>query len=358
MDGTLAGNEAWRWMAFFAAVLLALIAGKLVRMIMESAAGRYVRIGREGQSVLLKAMARSMPLMSLAAGFWVGVSLLRLPPRLADLIRMTTGMLTSAAAGFAVYNLVDLVDYLFSRGARRTASKIDRMLAPLVGRSLRITVVAVVILQMAQALSDKPIAAIVTSLGVGGLAIALAAQDTIKNVFGSLVIIADKPFEIGDRVVIGGHDGPVESVGFRSTRIRTLDGHLVTVPNSDVASMMVQNIGKRPYIRHVANIAITYDTPPGKVDRAVAILRERLADHEGMHPDFPPRVFFNEFKDSSLNLQVVYWYHPPDYWRYMAFNERFNRDVLRRFNDEGIDFAFPTQTIHLAGDGPSPRGLS
>jgi len=164
------------------------------------------------------------------------------------------------------------------------------------------------------------------------------------------VILGDKPFEVGDRVVVAGHDGPVEGVGFRSSKIRTLDGHLVTVPNSEIVNASVQNIGKRPYIRRLANITITYDTPPEKVERAIAIVKDVLQDHEGMNTDFPPRVFFNDFNDCSLNILMIYWYHPPDYWKYQEFSQGVNMAILKRFNAEGIEFAFPTQTIYLAND--------
>ena len=101
-------------------------------------------------------------------------------------------------------------------------------------------------------------------------------------------------------------------------------------------------------------MTITYDTPPEKIDRALEIVKQLLENHEGMHQDFPPRVFFNDFNDASLNIMIIYWYHPPNYWDYMAFTERFNKAVFRRFNEEGIDFAFPTQTIYLAGDTTRP----
>jgi MscS family membrane protein len=97
----------------------------------------------------------------------------------------------------------------------------------------------------------------------------------------------------------------------------------------------------------LANISITYGTPPEKVKEAKAILEDILKDHEGMNPEFPPRVYFNEFMADSLNLIMLYWYHPPDYWKYMDFTENVNQQILERFNAAGIEFAFPTQTIHL-----------
>ncbi|MCD8481953.1 MAG: mechanosensitive ion channel family protein [Verrucomicrobia bacterium] len=174
--------------------------------------------------------------------------------------------------------------------------------------------------------------------------------------FGSIVIFSDRPFEVGDRLQVDGVDGPVVEVGFRSTKIRTLDGHLVTIPNGELVNKNIVNIAKRPYIRRTLNVTITYDTPPEKVEEALAILKSMLDNHEGMDPAFPPRVVFNEFNSTSLNILVIYWYHPPDFWKYMAFTERFNMELLRRFGEAGIVFA-STQTLHLAGDPKRPLEL-
>ncbi|MBU1570515.1 MAG: mechanosensitive ion channel family protein [Proteobacteria bacterium] len=110
----------------------------------------------------------------------------------------------------------------------------------------------------------------------------------------------------------------------------------------------------RPFIRRTSNITVTYDTPPGKVERAVSIIKEILADHEGMLPDYPPRVFFDEFNEVSLNILMIYWYSPPDYWAFKAFCEKVNLKIMRAFEAEGIEFAFPTTTTYLAQDNKRP----
>ena len=137
---------------------------------------------------------------------------------------------------------------------------------------------------IAQSLSDKPVSALLAGLGLGGLAFALAAQDTIKNLFGSLVIFTDKPFGLGDRINYDGHDGVIEEVGLRSTRLRRLDGHQVTIPNGELANKSIHNIAKRPFIRRIFTLGVTYDTTPEKVSRAKEILEDILKDHEGMDP--------------------------------------------------------------------------
>jgi MscS family membrane protein len=231
---------------------------------------------------------------------------------------------------------------------------------------------------------------LVTGLGVGGLAVALAAKPTIGNIIGSFTIFLDKPYRVGQRVKVLGQDGTVESIGLRSTKIRLLTGHLTSIPNDQIANVEIENIGRRPYIRRLLNVNITYDTPPEKITRALEILREILAVPEAPasettesteelavtagaegeaeqqpHPnetinqaDFPPRVYFNDLNADSLNILVLYWYHPPDYWNYLEHATWVNIQIMERFKAEGIDFAFPTQTLHMAGDDKRPLTVS
>ena len=249
-----------------------------------------------------------------------------------------------------VYQFVHVMDARLSQWADSTESTIDDILVPLFGKTLRIFIVILAGIIVIQNLTGVEIGPLLASLGIGGLAVALAAKDSIANFFGTLTILFDKPFQVGERIVIDNYDGVVEDVGFRSTRIRLLTGHLVTIPNEKVVNSGLENIGKRPNLRWLNNIGITYDTPPEKIERAVAIIREIIADHEGMHPDFPPRVYFNGFNDWSLNILVLAWYHPPEYWDFQEWVQRTCLEITRRFSAEGIDFAFPTRTLHLAND--------
>ena len=249
-----------------------------------------------------------------------------------------------------IFKLVSIVDFKLKNWAAATDNAIDDVLAPLAGRTLRVFIIIIGGVLIIQNLTGVKIGPLLASLGIGGIAVALAAKDSIANLFGTLTILFDKPFQLGERITIDKYDGVVEDVGFRSTRIRTLTGHLGTIPNEKVVSTGVENIGKRPHIRWLTNITITYDTPPDKVENAVAIIKEILDDHEGMHPDFPPRVYFNGFNDWSLNIMVIAWYHPADYWAMQEWQQRTCLEILRRFNDEGIDFAFPSRTVYLAND--------
>ncbi|MFV1972290.1 MAG: mechanosensitive ion channel family protein [Thiohalobacterales bacterium] len=210
-----------------------------------------------------------------------------------------------------------------------------------------------------------PIVGVLAGVGVGGLAIALAAQDSLKNLLGSLMIFMDQPYKPGQRIVVQGHDGFVEQIGLRSTKIRMLTGALTAIPNEKMASMDVENIGRRNFIRRQTSLRLANDTPVEQVEKAISVVKEILEDHEGMQPKFPPRVFFDEFNPDSLNILVSYWYHPPRRWMAMAFDEKVNLDIMRRFAAEKIRLACPTsrtllaqesgQSLHFASsDGNKP----
>ena len=246
--------------------------------------------------------------------------------------------------------LIRILDVYLTRWAAGTESTIDDMLVPIVGKTLRLFIIVIGGIIIIQNLTGLKIGPLLASLGIGGLAVALAAKDSIANFFGTLTILFDKPFQVGQRITIDQYDGTVENVGFRSTRIRTITGHLVTIPNEKLVNSSVENIGERPHIRWLTNIGITYDTPPDKVEKAVQTIRGILENHEGMKEDFPPRVFFNGFNDWSLNIMVVVWYHPPNYWDYQAWLQKTCLEIMRRFEAEDIDFAFPSRTIYVAND--------
>ena len=348
------GNKLWRIFALFGIILIAFLIGKITKHILQKSAIQFEGMEHPITAITMNSIARGVVFLFAAIGISTGLLFLDLATKVAEVSKTVSVIFLSVSIGYLLYWLVDVPSVWLAKMATKTESKLDDMLVPIVRKSLRATIIILVLVQIAQTLSDKPITSIIAGLGIGGLAIALAAQDTIKNFFGSVILFIDKPFEIGNRIVIDGHDGPVEEVGLRSTKIRTLDGHLVTIPNGELVNKSIQNIGKRPYIRRIANLTITYDTSPEKVERALAIVKELLNNHEGMHEDFPPRIYFNDFNADSLNILVIYWYHPPDYWDCMAFTESFNKEVFHRFNEEGIDFAFPTQTLYLAGDPSRP----
>ncbi len=349
-----AGTSIWRIMVFFAIILFSLLIGRTAKVILNRSSDRMKIQQRLLAATTLDALAKSAVFLFASIGISAGLALLDLQSTIGHVSHVSRTILLTIAIGYFLYWLAEIPADWFRRFALNTENTLDDMMSPIIRKSLRVTIVILVLVQIAQTLSDKPITSIIAGLGIGGLAVALAAQDSLKNFFGSVVLFIDKPFEIGNRIVIDGYDGVVETVGLRSTKIRTLDSHLITIPNGELANKIITNIGKRTHIKRIVNITVTYDTPPHKLDRAIEIVKEILDNHEGMHRDFPPKVYLSELNADSLNIMAIYWYHPPDYWAYMDFSERFNKELFRRFNEEGIDFAFPTQTVYLAGDKARP----
>ena len=357
LNSVISDSSAWRIVLLFAIILISLLAGKVIKIFLNRYAGKFEKQRRVIASTTLEASAKSSVILFASIGISLGLAVLELHDKVEHVAHVCSAILLTMAVGYFLYWLAEIPSEWFNRFAEKSDNTLDDMIAPVIRKSLRVTIVILVLVQVAQILSDKPITSIIAGLGIGGLAVALAAQDSLKNFFGSIILFVDKPFEIGNRIVVDGNDGVVETVGMRSTKIRTLDGHLVTIPNGELANKMIKNIGKRPYIKRTANITITYDTPPEKIERAVEIVKELLDNHEGMDDNFPPRVYFSELNADSLNIMATYWFHPPDYWAYMDFSEKFNRELFRRFNEEGIDFAFPTQTVYLAGDESRPLNV-
>lgn len=308
--------------------------------------------------IILKSTIWPIRLFFIILAFYAVMQILDLQPSIENIYDRSIAVLTTLAVVLFAYSLIDLAVYQLTRYALKDDNQLDLSFVQMFRLITRVIVIIIGLIYLIQVVFEKSMGTFLAGLGIGGLAVALAAQDTLKNFFGSIMIMLDKPFTVGQIVKVEDYHGTVEEIGFRSTRIRTWKGNLVAIPNEKVAIANINNITSRPHIRRLTNITITYDTPPDKVDRAVSIIKEILDNHEGMHPDFPPKVFFDEFNDVSLNIKVIYWYYPPEYWDFMAFSEKVNFKILRAFEAEGIEFAFPTTTTYLAQDNKRPLNIS
>ena len=167
------------------------------------------------------------------------------------------------------------------------------------------------------------------------------------------MLMADKPFRVGERIIFKDYDGVVEDIGIRSTKLRLLTSHQVTVPNDELARTDIENVGRRRSIRRVADFHLPLDTPCDKTELALAIVRDALEDHEGMDPEFPPRVYFLDILPNAFAIRAIYWYHPPNYWDYLAYSERLNFSIFRAFEEHGIRFSLLNRIEASAGEGES-----
>ncbi len=241
--------------------------------------------------------------------------------------------------------------------AERLAKQRDMGIAvfmPLIKRTLGtffILLSVIIILEAAGA----HVGTFLAGLGIGGLAVALAAQDSLANMFGSLVVLLDQPFHSGDAVKIGDDEGTVEDIGLRSTRLRTAGRTLVVIPNKTVASVSIVNYSRMPQRRVDQTLGLTYDTSPEQMWEILEDLRKLLRADAGVHQDLVA-VNFLEFDESSLEIQVVYFTRDPDWARHLETRERVNLKIMRAVSARGLSFAFPTQTV-IHQNGTPPPGL-
>jgi MscS family membrane protein len=264
----------------------------------------------------------------------------------------------TAVAVWAFYNLIDLVMGYFEARAARTSSRMDDVLVPLVRKTLKVLMVAVGTVFIVRALGYE-IRPLLAGLGLGGLAFALAAKDTLANFFGSVTVVLDRPFQVGDWVKVGDVEGTVESVGLRSSRIRTFYNSQVSVPNADLITTTVDNLGRRRYRRISCKLSVTYSTTPEQLEAFCEGIRELIRLHPYTRKDYY-LVWVNEFAASAINILLYCFHETPDWVTEMRERHRLFLDIMRLANRLGVEFAFPTQTIHLAKadqeEHPAPSG--
>ena len=253
-------------------------------------------------------------------------------------------VIVAVSLTYTVLKFIDLVlGYWRKRASDLRDKTFDEQLFPIIRKSLKAFAVVVATLVTLDNL-EVNITAAIASLSIGGLAIGLAAQDTLANLFGAVAVFVDKPFRIGDRIKLESVEGDVETIGLRSTRVRTLDGHLASIPNKTVGNAIIVNITDRPTIKTEMNIGVTYDTSGEKLRLALKIIEEVYRSHAKTSDLM---VGFNKFADSALNIQVVHWWSGTDVRENLAGLQEMNLKLKERFDAEAIEFAFPTQTLHV-----------
>jgi MscS family membrane protein len=352
-------NRLSKWLVLFGLLVLAIAAGRILTFFLLRLATRLEKRGWHGQAQVFNGLTGPGTLALFTLGLSIGLAGIAMSPLLQDFTKRILLLLYTVSAFWYAFNLVSVLEVALRRLTARTETTLDDDLVPVIRKALRVFIVVIGALVILQAVFNRDIGAWLAGLGIAGLAVSLAAQDSLKNLFGSFTILFDRPFALGQRIKFHEFDGVVEEIGFRSTKIRTKDGSLVTIPNSNIVNDPVDNWHVRQKILRILNVTITYDTPVAKVKQAVAILRGLLASQEFRGPvhdpdpvrnDSPPRVYFDEFNPESLNIKVWYWYRPADWWAYLDFTERFNLRLMEEFEKAGIEFAFPTRTLFLAGD--------
>ncbi len=342
--------ENWQWLGLFLLILLGLAVDQLVTRSVQAAIQGY--LSRRMEQIDPDELHRALrPLGLLTAGlvWWPGLFWLGLPIFLLTVLVVAVKFVVTTAFVWAAYRMVDIVAAVFQVRAERSVNRFDDLLVPLFRKSSKLMVAALGFVFIADNL-DVDITSLVAGLGIGGLALALAAQDAVRNLFGSLMVILDRPFSVGDWVVVGDVEGTVVELGFRSTRIRTFYDSTITLPNANLISAAVDNLGVRTYRRWKTMLSLTYNTPADKVEAFCEGVRELIRLHPYTRKD-SFQVYLNQFSASSIDVLVYMFFHTPDWATELRERHRLALDIMRLAQDLGVSFAFPTQTVYLQRPG-------
>ncbi len=345
--------EHWQWIGILLIVTVGVILDKLLSLQLRLgikywrnryAKGSYRRIS--------DTILRPLGLMAMAVVWWAGLNMLGLPANVLVILLVTVKFLACVSGVWGAYRLVDLLGaYLMDR-ALQTSSKLDDALVPLVTKTIKVFVTVMGLVFIADNLNID-VTSLLAGLGLGGLAFALAAKDVVGNMFGSVTVLLDQTFHVGDWVVIGDTEGTVETIGFRSTRIRTFYNSLVSVPNSTLITANVDNMGHRRYRRLKCKLSLAYDTSPESIEAFCEGIRELVRLHPYMRKDYY-HVYFNEFSASALEILIYVFWETPDWGTELRERHRFLLDCLRLAQRLGVEYAYPTQTLYLRQDEGTP----
>ncbi len=347
----LMGIPLWQYCASLIYIFLAFYISKAIDFAFRSWLKKWAEnTETKFDDLLLELLHGPVKVIAFVIFLFIGLDLYTWPRLLEGILDKGFRLIVAFSITYTALKAVDMMmNYWKDRAAGNEDIALDAHLFPIVSKTLKVFIIIVAVLVTWQNLSDKPITAILASLSIGGLAIGLAAQDTLSNFFGAVVVFVDKPFRVGDRIKLPDVDGTVETIGLRSTRVRNLDGHLITVPNKTMGNATITNITRRPNIKTTMNVGLTYDTSTAKVKRAIEILTEIYKPHPKTQDLI---VSFHQFGDSSLNILVVHWWNGTDQKEYLAGMQEMNLTLKQRFDDEGISFAFPSRTVYVRQDSP------
>jgi len=240
---------------------------------------------------------------------------------------------------------IDFIGYKLKNKALETESKVDDQLIPFAIDLGKVVAIVLGVIMILGDVFDVDITALVAGLGIGGVAFALASKESLENLLGSFTIFFDKPFTVGDTVTLGGVTGTVEKVGFRSTRIRTFDKSVVTVPNKNIISTELDNLGARPVRRVKFNIGLTYDTSVENIKNIVDDIQKLIDKHPMTNQE--GKVRFLEFGPSSLDIMVLYYVDSPDWEALIDAKQKINFDIIEIINKYKCEFAFPSTSVYI-----------
>ena len=349
------GLKVWQWLGIPLLILL----GLFIRIIVGYLLTRWVtRLTKRLDKMrwlneLVEQGNRNIGLFVLSLILSTGLPLLQLPLGMATVLGIAVRILGAVAVIGFTFKAIDIFAAGWSRRADGTESKLDDQLVPLVRKALKVVAGVIGGTVVLQTLSVD-VGSLLAGLGIGGLAFALAAKDTLANLFGSVMVFIDKPFQIGDFITLGSHKGTVEEVGVRTSRLRTSDGVLITIPNARMTDTPVENWSQRPYRRYRTVLGLTYDTPPDSVHAFVEGVIQ-VIEANPLTIKEACTVRFTGFGASALEIIMVCKFDTRSYDAEQDARHKLNTEILRLATALGVEFAFPSQSLYVAQVEPGTQ---
>jgi len=346
-------ESAWlRWALAGLLLFVTVVAHRYILQWLQSfTRGLAERTQTTLDDTLLKAAEKPLGWLILLLGIWGSVMVIRPSSEILPLVTIAENIgriISIILVGWFLWRMIDGFSVYIMSQAKKTDSSLDDQLVPFISKTLKLFLVVTGVLVGAQNLGYS-ISGLIASLGIGGIAVAMAAKDTIANLFGSVMLLVDRPFAIGDWIKTNQFEGVVEEIGFRSTRIRTFERTLVNVPNSMLANMVIDNIDARSKRRIKMRIGVTYGTSPEKMKYAIEGIERILREHSGVDQEFS-LVKFDNFEDSALSIFLYYFSQSKEWASYLQVRQEINMQIMQLLESLDIDFAFPSRTLYIEGD--------
>jgi len=342
LEKTFYGNTVAEWLVSLLIIVGSFILAKALYWVSSNIIKKLTKKTKtQLDDIIVDKVEEPVIMAVMLGGFWLGMNYLNLSEGFADFFDKAFYVAITFDVSWLIVRLVDaiIVEYLTPL-VKKTDGDLDDQLLPIIRKSFKAiiwTVAVVVGLNNA----GYDVGALLAGLGLGGLAFAMAAKDSVANLFGGVTVFMDKPFKMGDRIQIDGYDGNIVDMGLRSTKLKTLTGRLVTIPNKNFTETYIENVSSEPNIKMSLNIGLTYDMTHEDVQKGIDILKE--IDKNSKYTTQECVAVFESFGDFSLNITYIYYItRGEDIWA--AINDT-NFAILKKFNEAKLDFAFPTQTI-------------
>lgn len=345
LRGRFLGAANWQWLGIAGFFLIALAIRRLTIWLLSLVRKLTMRTATSWDDVLLSHLEDPIVLLISSGALYFGLRLLKLDGWLYNFGSIAVQIGISFAIFWALYNIVDSLDGKLAFLSENDRLPIDSQILPILRRALKVAIVVMGVLITIQNLGVN-VMSLVAGFGLGGLAFALAAKETAANLFGSLMILSDKPFRVGDDITFQGVEGTVEEIGLRSTKMRTYYNSQVSIPNGMMATDTVDNLGRRMFRRTKTMIGVTYDTTPEQLEAFLEGIKNIIRANEYSRKD-GFHVVFTGFGDSSLDIMLYFFLKVPNFALELVQRQRIYMEILRLAQELDVEFAFPTTTLHV-----------